>query len=363
MRNKGYFAKTMEESSDAASPSSSYSAAAMDLNRVKNACLSFARERYDIIKSLPKEDIQTVVECGCPNLFRKAVNSAKRLRAFLRLDEGDVCGACNLRGSCDRAYTIEKDGDKARTVDIMRILMTYAVDPALHSGGTNPSMTEHVQESARKLLTELIKLSDTTIDPALPKSEVLSKKKESSEKSREVITKSKHSEHSNNVEMKRGDWMCSNCNFLNFARNIRCLECKADGPKRVEPTTLEMKLGDWTCPKCEFMNFARNKKCHRCQEFRPKRELNPGEWECPKCDFVNFRRNTICKKCNCERPAYNEAGGFDDHVWKNPRTAKIDKVLKFRDNKNDLDFDDDEIDAMLPDYGEKRVVTGKTARR
>lgn len=50
MRNKGYFAKTMEESSDAASSSSSYSAAAMDLNRVKNACLSFARERYDIIR-------------------------------------------------------------------------------------------------------------------------------------------------------------------------------------------------------------------------------------------------------------------------------------------------------------------------
>lgn len=32
-----------------------------------------------------------VVEGGCPNLFRKSVNSAKRLRAFVRLDEGDVC--------------------------------------------------------------------------------------------------------------------------------------------------------------------------------------------------------------------------------------------------------------------------------
>lgn len=31
-----------------------------------------------------------MVECGCPNLFRKSVNSAKRLRAFLQLDEGDV---------------------------------------------------------------------------------------------------------------------------------------------------------------------------------------------------------------------------------------------------------------------------------
>lgn len=37
------------------------------------------------------EDMQNLVGKGCPNLFRKAVNSAKRLRAHLRLDEGDVC--------------------------------------------------------------------------------------------------------------------------------------------------------------------------------------------------------------------------------------------------------------------------------
>lgn len=37
------------------------------------------------------EDIRAVVEHGCPNLLRKAVTSAKRLRAHVRLDEGDVC--------------------------------------------------------------------------------------------------------------------------------------------------------------------------------------------------------------------------------------------------------------------------------
>jgi len=40
---------------------------------------------------LSVEDIQKVVEGGCPNLYRKAVNSGKRLRAYVRLDEGDVC--------------------------------------------------------------------------------------------------------------------------------------------------------------------------------------------------------------------------------------------------------------------------------
>lgn len=41
-------------------------------------------------RCLPREDILTVVECGCPNLLRKSVNSAKRLRAYLKIDEGDV---------------------------------------------------------------------------------------------------------------------------------------------------------------------------------------------------------------------------------------------------------------------------------
>jgi len=118
-----------------------------------------------------------------------------------------VCSACKLRGSCDRAYVIENVNAQARTVDVMRILMSYAVDPALNSGGTNPYISEHVQESARKLLGELIKLSDTTIDPTLPKPEVQStSKKEPSEKSVKVNIKSNHSQ---DVEMKKGDWICS----------------------------------------------------------------------------------------------------------------------------------------------------------
>lgn len=36
------------------------------------------------------QDIQTLVEKGCPNINRKTVNSGKRLRAHLQLDEADV---------------------------------------------------------------------------------------------------------------------------------------------------------------------------------------------------------------------------------------------------------------------------------
>lgn len=39
------------------------------------------------------------------------------------------------------------------------------------------------------------------------------------------------------------------CNFLNFARNRRCLKCNEDGPKRVWENDIEMKNGDWICPE------------------------------------------------------------------------------------------------------------------
>ena len=40
---------------------------------------------------------------------------------------------------------------------------------------------------------------------------------------------------------------CYRCNFMNFSRNIRCLKCKAEGPKRVSADEIEMKKGDWNC--------------------------------------------------------------------------------------------------------------------
>ncbi|XP_020088924.1 zinc finger protein VAR3, chloroplastic-like isoform X3 [Ananas comosus] len=311
-------------------------------------------------RSLPTQDIQAVVECGCPNLFRKVVNSAKRLRAFLQLDEADVCSACNLRGSCDKAYVIAKDNEGARTVDVVRILLSYAVDPVSLSG--EYSVKANVQESARKLLTELIKLSDTAIDPSLPKPAVVSPSQK--EPFQKVVAKEKQSvgkgKQSPAVEMKRGDWLCPNCNFLNFARNLRCLECKENGPKRVDFGNAEMKLGDWTCPECQFMNFARNKKCFRCLEPRPKRPLNPGEWECPSCDYLNFRRNKVCLKCNCNRP--EEEGSQDqteDHVWRRPKESKNNTTFKFGDDEDEEEEDD--LDDILPLEGERKFVVSKRA--
>lgn len=370
IKTKGFFAKDDEDE-----PSSKYK---KELNRVKNACLKFARERYDIISYLPKEDIRTIAEWGCPNTFRKSVNSAKRLRAFLRVKEEDVCGGCNIRVSCSRADIIENDDDKARTVDIVRLLMMYAVSPAINnSGETDNSIAANVQESARKLLGELIKLSDTTIDLTIPIPEVqLQSKKNSMVK----ITNATGNKMLHSIKMKPGDWKCPKCEFVNFSRNTNCRECKTDAPtKVVRAPVMKMgdwaclkceyvnfarnkfcrgcntdapkrvdeapkrKEGDWNCPKCKFINFARNEKCNICKCSRPERQLNPGEWECPKCDYLNFSKNTLCRRCDCKRPNETETNEFEDHVWKNPRMSRENsRVVK--ENKNKIFEDDDEVD-------------------
>ncbi|KAL6213312.1 hypothetical protein ACLB2K_012759 [Fragaria x ananassa] len=48
--------------------------------------------------------------------------------------------------------------------------------------------------------------------------------------------------------------------------------------------TIEMKRGDWICSRCNFMNFAKNMKCLECNEAKPNRQLTGREWECPQCD-------------------------------------------------------------------------------
>ncbi|KAI3971889.1 hypothetical protein MKW92_019555 [Papaver armeniacum] len=217
---------------------------------------------------------------ACLILDRKVVNAAKRLRAFIGLDEEDVCGGCNLRGLCDRANMKLEDSEaSAHTADVMRMVLMYALDPLAHSS-EKPNYREYVEASARRLLFDL---SEAPPDHSLPNSDVKHKRKSVN------LNKSQYYQ---NIEMKKGDWMCSKCNFVNFARNILCLKCKEDGSKLVSFNSVEMKKGDWTCPKCEFMNLARNKICFRCQGLRPKRA----------CDFVNFRNNTTCLKCSCDHP-------------------------------------------------------------
>lgn len=284
-----------------------------DLSTVRKACINFAKDRFDILRSLSRKDIQILAGYGCPSLDRKVVCSAKRLRAYVQLDEGDVCSSCKLRSSCETAYTLPREEEPATTMDVMRILMVYGLDPLIDSAENKLHKRKTVKESIRKLLKEVVRLSAIPLDPNLPKPVV---KKPSP-------------------------------------------KVKVPQPpprKRVGRDDIEMKRGDWLCPKCDFMNFAKNHNCLQCDSNRPKRELNPGEWDCPGCNFLNYRRNMTCYNCDHKRPEDEYTSGLGngrDGKWADDsqqsgyperRLGQHFDLLTTSKAWND-DFDDDESDG------------------
>ncbi|KAH7683460.1 Ran binding protein zinc finger-like protein [Dioscorea alata] len=274
----------------------------MDSNRIRTACLDFARDRVNLIRYFSRRDIQVIVGCGCPSLDRKVVNSGKRLRAHVGIEEGNVCSSCNLRGNCERAYVNALVDEAGRTIDVMRILLTYALNETTGSVENQACLKKNIKESSRKLLSEMLEFSEK--EQGSVTSEVTS--------GRPLSQLHKFGVHQMpksqmNVPMKQGDWICPRCNFLNFAKNIKCLRCDGLFQERLkklheDSDHLPLKKGDWICTKCNFFNFAKNTRCLQCHEKPPKRDLIPGEWECPSCNYINFRRNMLCLKCDWKRP-------------------------------------------------------------
>ncbi|XP_072975920.1 uncharacterized protein [Typha angustifolia] len=271
---------------------------------VRNACMNFGRDRFDILKSLSRKDIQILVGHGCPSMDPKVVFSAKLLRKLVHLDEGDVCSSCSLRNSCGRGYILTRKEDEARTLDVMRVLLTFGFD---HVNGTvenKPLMKmKSVKTVVRKLIHEVVKLSAVPIDPNLPPP---------------VIKKPPP----------------------------KVKQPPPPPKKRVGRDDVEMKKGDWLCPKCDFMNFAKNTVCLQCDAKRPKRQLLPGEWECPRCNFLNYRRNMACFHCEHKRPPDEYTENQMEAKQSVPRTG-YDRAARMSDVSNawNFDFDDNEEDG------------------
>ncbi|XP_020587159.1 zinc finger protein VAR3, chloroplastic-like isoform X2 [Phalaenopsis equestris] len=276
---------------DAFQSSSSNFNSSKDSNLIRTGCLTFARESSELIR----KDIRIVVGYGCPSSDRKVVNSGKRLRAYVGTNEGEVCSSCKLRGNCERAYVKPNEDEAGRTLDVMRILLTYGIDANNASEGKNSRLNLALNESIRKLLKDVVNLSIKGYG-SVPEDE------------RHRMASSRGIERpQNSVPMKQGDWVCPKCNFLNFAKNIKCLRCDGLFRERLaklceDGENLPLKKGDWICEKCNFLNFAKNAKCLQCNEKPTNRLLNPGEWECASCNYINFRKNYYCLKCGWKRP-------------------------------------------------------------
>ncbi|KAL6616269.1 hypothetical protein ACP70R_038539 [Stipagrostis hirtigluma subsp. patula] len=197
--------------------------------------LAFARDRPDLLRSLPRKDVEVLVANAAPALFKDGEVSTQRLRRYLAGDESDVIVS-----------------EKAETVDIVRYLLSYAY-------------------SSSECYSEDKELTDSAVRNILAKLESFSGLSQSS-----VFVESALRQNSS-------------------SQNERF--------SRPPGQNIEMKRGDWICPRCSFMNFARNVRCLECNEHRPKKMLIGAEWECPQCDFYNYGRNMSCLKCDCRRPA------------------------------------------------------------
>ncbi|KAI3431222.1 uncharacterized protein J3R85_007956, partial [Psidium guajava] len=193
-----------------------------------------------------------------------------------------------------------------RTVDVMRILLTYGLDLISGTVENKPCLTRTVEESVRALLRQMADCGTDVLCSDLLKPTPtgdLSWHSSSEEKGHK------------DVPVKQGDWHCPKCNFLNFAKNIKCLRCDTFSQERLsqlqeDQDHLPLKKGDWICDKCNFLNFAKNTRCLLCKEKPPKRQLNPGEWECESCNYINFRRNMVCLKCDYRRRKASNSNGF-----------------------------------------------------
>ncbi|KAJ7954317.1 zinc finger protein VAR3, chloroplastic-like [Quillaja saponaria] len=301
-------------------------------NLIRTACLNFGRDRYNLIRFLSRQDIQVVAGCGCPSLDRKVVNSGKRLRAHVGIDEGNVCSSCNLRGDCERAFVKAREDEGGRTVDVMRIMLTYGLDPITSTVENKPCLNKIVKESLRRLLKEVVQYS-IKVDSSIPNTTALE-----TVPSAQVDLYQENSPKS--IPMKLGDWLCPKCNFLNFAGNRKCLCCDGLFPERLrqshENGDLPLKKGDWICHKCNFLNFAKNTRCLQCKEKPPKRKLNPGEWECDSCNYINFRRNIVCLKCDHRRPKASNAPEYSFHPQHKDKGYHKNSKLDFSSGGADL---------------------------
>ena len=102
----------------------------------------------------------------------------------------------------EKAYVKARQEEGGRTVDVMRFLLTYGLDPITGMVDNKPCLSKLVKASVRRLLREMVECSTKELDSNLPKATPL--KRVASAQGCSSLRENGHI----NVPMKRGDWLC-----------------------------------------------------------------------------------------------------------------------------------------------------------
>ncbi|CAI9099351.1 OLC1v1036158C1 [Oldenlandia corymbosa var. corymbosa] len=262
-----------------------------------SVCLAFSRSRPELLSILSRKDMEVIVANGTPFLFKSALDVARRLRVYLGMEGGNVLGQNNVTFA-----------------DIMKYILSYACNPST-SAESSLYSKELVESSARSLLRQMTEASFG--DP---------------------VQKPPASENTFNGGYEQKSW-----------------------PLR---QNVEMKRGDWICQKCNFMNFARNLKCLECEESRPQKQLTGQEWQCPQCNFYNYERNLVCLRCDCEKPGVGIVNNVRStaqlaSVKPNLRSTAFSESAPSRVLENDLEQRqvEDQSQKSLRGYGVPQSVS------
>lgn len=95
-----------------------------------------------------------------------------------------------------------REDEGGRTIDVMRILLTYGLDSITSSVENKPCLNKSVKESVRRLLKEMVYYGSKEPQSDLPNTK-LSKREEPLEDHLSPQGKGRI-----NVPMKQGDWHC-----------------------------------------------------------------------------------------------------------------------------------------------------------